>query len=533
MRQYLFLIIVFYFINIYQSFAQRELQTITADTNLSVDGFQLLEESIANYRMVLTGENHRFVNSNQIIIIKMMLFLHQHGYRYHLLELGRGIGFLANEYITTGDEELMDILNDGVEADNNPMLEMLNVLERFNRDLPVEDKIQIHGVDYTRYPFFATRALQYLIEKSELQDVFKIFHEDLEVINSARSSSDPIGFVGGGRSEDEDFDIRAGFKTYRSKLFELTIRNLIQDFYSDSANFRAHLKEGYDDFEDIISELNATLEWYHGEGLSIQTHIKRERHLEGRILKIIEKDSTAKIFGQFGRCHIREGYREDRCYAFDLTSVSKRLQKNEIFKDSILGIPIYYLEDGEVNKNKRTSEPKTYKIEELLAIGQLYLWDKDKQKDLIFPSVGTNSSIVLVNTFPGNVTIKQIINKTEGLTLTRISKPKRKRDSEDHLEFTAMGHSFSSDWNNLIGEELLANPHLYYGLRFVNIESSGWQTHFSFMGVAPNWHRSAVADYRYSNWRFQIGQGYNFIYRRRFSFYTDVGFLFEIGRAHV
>lgn len=144
--------------------SQSEFTPIPADTSFKLNGFDVIADSIHKYRLVLTGENHRFVNSNQIIKLKMILFLHEHGFRYHLLELGRGIGYLANEYIRTGDEQLMNILNDGVENELNPMFEMLMVLERFNRELPDEDKIQIHGVDYTRYPFFLRNHFNILLK---------------------------------------------------------------------------------------------------------------------------------------------------------------------------------------------------------------------------------------------------------------------------------------------------------------------------------------------------------------------------------
>ncbi|MCC5924531.1 MAG: hypothetical protein JJT77_12160, partial [Crocinitomicaceae bacterium] len=458
------------------------MSTIPADTSFQVIGFEKLADSIEHYRLVLTGENHRFVNSNQIIKIKMILFLHEHGFRHHLLELGRGIGYLANEYIRTGDEELMTILNEGVEDDLNPMFELLMVLERFNRQLPEEDKIQIHGVDYTRYPFFSTKSLQYIIERSKQTNELKTFYEDLTVINSARSSSDPMGFLATGRRVDEDFDIKAGFKSYRSKLFELTIRNLIQDFYRDSASFRNSLKDDYTDFEDIIQELHATLEWYHGEGLSIQTHIKRERHLEQRILRIVEKDSTAKLFGQFGRCHIRQDYSEGRCYAFDMASVAERLEKNQLFKNSVLAIPIFYLEDGEVKKNKKLSNQHLPDMDQLLALGQLYLWNTSINQSLSFPSVGASSSIVIVNTFPGQISMKQIIDKNEGITLSSISRPKRKREAEDHFQLSVMAHPFTSNWNSALGVELMGNPHLFYGYNLINIQETGWQSHFTLMG---------------------------------------------------
>lgn len=531
MRYYFALYGFFIYCFAYPVLSQTELEVIPADTSFSISGFDMIEDSVTKYRLVLTGENHRFTHSNQIIKIKMMLFLHEHGFKHHLLELGRGIGFLANEYILTGDQHLMDILNEGVEDELNPMFELLEVLERFNRLLPMEDKIQIHGVDYTRYPFFSTKSLQYLIEKSDVKDELKIFYEDLTVINSARSSSDPMGFLASGRRVDEDFDLRAGFKSYRSKLFELTIRNLIQDFYRDSSSFRIQLKENYNTFEDIIKELHATLDWYHGEGLSIQSHIRRERHLEQRILRIVENDSTAKLFGQFGRCHIRQDYSEGRCYAFDMASVSERLQKNSLFKDHILSIPIFYSEDGEVKKNKNQINQSAYDYEELLQLGQIYLWEIQKDGQLVFPSVGVGSKYAIVNTFPGHASMEQILNKSDGLAFSALSKSKRKRVSEDHFQFNASGHPLETDWNTTIGHNLLENPQLYFGLNFTNIDEKGWQTHLSFMGVIPNWHRTQVADFRYSNWRFQIGQGYNFIYRKRISFYSDLGFFFGFAKV--
>ena len=526
MRSLIF-IILFYLFALTATGQVEGLYEIKADTTLNVDGLTNLDELVKDKRVVITGENHSFFSSNQILKLKMTLYLYDKGFRYFLLELGAGIGYLANDYATTGNVKSLETLNTGRNMDKNPINELLEVLWRFNKGKSYEDMIKIQGVDYTRYPFFSTRAMANIIEDLGCEKELSTYYEDLQVLSSARDNADKLGFSSLGKRVDEDFDIKASFKTYRNRLFELSIRNLIQDFYRDTTKFQNALGDKYEVFKFILDEINETLEWYKGEGLSIQSHIRRERHLENRILQIFESDTLAKVFGQFGRCHIRGEDFEQDCYAFDMISVSNRLEKHEFLKNKVLIIPIFYRGNREVEVNKSNTKVAE---NDLIKRGKLFLYDRDKEL-LSFKSDTILPKYIIVNTFSRLMSINQLLEDEVDVKYDK--KGNDYRGKYDELYFLANTH-FSPLSNDIInqqfGAEIFPAFHEHFGAGLQYVGSNGIQMTFKTAGILPTRNQTDSVRFRYSNWRFEFGLGYNIVYRKKFSFYTDLNMLFGFSK---
>ncbi|MEX1191440.1 MAG: hypothetical protein WEA99_05655 [Brumimicrobium sp.] len=502
-----------------------QIQSITLDSSLVSHDFSVLDNAVKDKKMVFFGENHKFTNSNQLTKLKSILYLYNKGFRYMAIELGAGIGYLANEYIKTGDETIFELLNQGrPPEEKNSMHYLLHSLKRFNENKPLDEKIKIVGVDYTRYPVYSLKAIAKIIELKECQEELAQFYEDIEVVSSIDLSTDGIGFASLSEPSSENFDIRYGFKSYRNRLFELSVRNIVNDFKNDSIVFKNALGEYYSSIHKIITELDETVKWYSGDGINIQMHIERERHLEKNITSILKSDSTAKIAGQFGRCHVRTDQYNDDCYSFSMNSMIERMEKDSTLKGKILAIPIFYNQNTEIKVNKKVSDKK---LNDLIKRHKLYVYNSN---DSLFKIKGVknDSGVVLINSYWSFMSMDDILEKNN---VDNKQQAKRKKRPEEHFYLTSNYMQFQNNINQDLGVNLLPEDYIFYGIGFENIDDKGWQQSFSFNTIRPINKSTDSVDFRYTNWYVRSNIGYNIIYRKHFDLFANYNMTFGFAKV--
>lgn len=499
------------------------LSRVKMDTTMFHEGFEILDSIVEGKRIVFTGEDHTFRVSNNVFKFKLVLYLYEKGYRYFLLELGQGIGYLANDYVTTGNEKSLQSLGvDEYSKDYSLLKDLIFPLKRFNEGKSSEDQVKIIGTDYTRYPVFALRALSNIIFQSNCQSELAAFYEDLNTVASIRRTSNSLGFSVGDDTFD-DFDLKSGFKSYQNQLFCLSVKSLIQSFYEDTTSFKLALNGKYDDFKLIVDELQITLNWYRGEGIAVQSHIERERHMERRILKIFEEDTLAKVAGQFGRCHIRLDDFDQDCYAFDMKSIADRVNKNELLKGKILILPIFYSWNRrEVIFNKDALDEK---LSEKVYTNSVFMYKTDNNW-FFLDNAEFLPEYAVINTFSPYVDIK-------GMNLTQHSTKFKYRRSvrENHLSLFYQQQHIGSNVNNDFPSDIFPAYHQFYGLNYLGTSRRVWRYTVGFSFIFPRERESDTLNLRYTNWNLSLGTGYNWIYTSWFSFYTDVQF--TVGAAKI
>ena len=505
------------------SYAQIEgISRVQMDTTMEYSGLEMLDSIVKDKRIVFTGENHTFNVSNNVLKFNLILYLYNKGFRYFVLEFGQGIGYLANEFVTKGDEGAMEILDAGNPSDTpNYLSDLLFPLKEFNKGKKPEDQVKIIGADLTRYPMFSLRAMANIIQKSNCEEELANFYEDINVVASARPTNDRLGFTG--RIQNlEDFDMKVEFKSYKNRLFELSVRNLISDFYKDTVKFELALGAGYHDFKFLLDELNVTVNWYKRDNVVIQSHVERERHLEKRILQIFENDSLAKIAGQFGRCHIRLDNFDQDCYAFDMKSVSDRLNKNKKIHNKILILPIFYnYYKSEVKFNK-TGSPHTQK--ELIHDDALFLYDTSKdwfsfEKGLEVPH------FVLINTFTPYI-------KSEQMEFAQSNTSSYRGLAEEaHTTIFVQPRYFDVKVNEDFEFNLLLERQLFYGFQFMSVLSKGGRYGLGTSFILPRNIANDSVTWRYTNWNISLATGYTWIYKSWISVYSDL--ITDVGVAKV
>lgn len=115
--------------------------------------------------LIISAEIHE-VGINTSYYYSLFEYLSKNGYRNIILEAPYSLGFFANEYLSTGNDSLLNIFCNTEES-----AQFWKKMHALNESLPADDKIQVLAVDFeldqgNRKDIFIA-AVQYLVHKCE------------------------------------------------------------------------------------------------------------------------------------------------------------------------------------------------------------------------------------------------------------------------------------------------------------------------------------------------------------------------------
>jgi hypothetical protein len=125
--------------------SKEELEQIVQRDGVPFDAQSIPDEvldRLASHRVVLVGETH-FLREHRELMVELLRELHARGFRQFLFEWTQVADWLLADYVQDG----------GLEPDWAPPLsiggDMLAAVRDFNRTLPEDEQIRVHGVDVT------------------------------------------------------------------------------------------------------------------------------------------------------------------------------------------------------------------------------------------------------------------------------------------------------------------------------------------------------------------------------------------------
>jgi hypothetical protein len=125
--------------------SKEELEQIVQRDAVPFDAQSIPDEildRLASHRVVLVGETH-FLREHRELMVELLRELHARGFRQFLFEWTQVADWLLADYVQEG----------GLEPDWAPPLsiggDMLAAIRDFNRTLPEDERIRVHGVDVT------------------------------------------------------------------------------------------------------------------------------------------------------------------------------------------------------------------------------------------------------------------------------------------------------------------------------------------------------------------------------------------------
>lgn len=315
------------------SFSQESTGTI----DLTVDTFKEFDvfgDTLDNYSVYFTGENHTYATYNTKLQLKLLKYLHQtQNVKHFIFEQSPGLSYIINKIViddkTTHLHYLRDMFFD-------PFYDMVKDIRKYNDTLLPENKIQVHGIDIERFPSFSIYALNEMVDTLDKRiKGGEIFEQIKALASSDFKSAGPAAFY----SDPEEIGFGFGQVSAWESLSSIltgAINNrdsLVTVLGADSTNFYS-----------IIESLEIGHEWYITEQKGdVKSPIIRERFMAEEFERVYIKDMESKYYGQFGRCHLHKDQDAGRCYDYYMNSIANRINDvHPSLKNQVLVIPIFY-----------------------------------------------------------------------------------------------------------------------------------------------------------------------------------------------
>lgn len=326
------------------SFQTTKGQTVPDGVKISIDynddfgGFDQIANKAKQARVIMTGENHTFVDVNSGIELKMLRYLNaEFGYRNFIIELGAARAHFLNRYIQTGDTVAMKHLQS---ATSPAFMGLFHKMKVYNSTLPDSMKIKVWGIDVERFNDLPVIRLGELLPQDGIPESIAAGVEAIHGMSAYLIKNGLLEY------EDAVSTDKAAAPSYwpNSQKFQINKSITIFLLHFDSLNttYREWLGKDYEAVEEVVSWLRDFQQWKNYENTTFE-YTWREENIYKNIAVLLDSMPREKFYGQFGRCHV--GYNEQNgdCGWYGYNSVQSKL-KYRYFKDttSVLSIGIYY-----------------------------------------------------------------------------------------------------------------------------------------------------------------------------------------------
>jgi len=236
--------------------------------------FVVIPDSIViNNEIIFTGESHGVKESLDIELNLLKYLNRKYKTRYLLLELGYSTSQLLNNYLETGNKEILKNIFKWLEGTYYWTNEQYNKwidLHEYNKLLPDDEKIICVGVDVEHQYLSAIDYLETILPDGEPPEEIKYIIDEL--INNYIS---------------DKFQVEIFVDKFKT---ELEVNRLLLEEY---------LGESYFDFEIVINGIDKLFNWSDSRDYNT-----RDGFMYDAFLKLYSKLLNGKYYGHFGNSHI-------------------------------------------------------------------------------------------------------------------------------------------------------------------------------------------------------------------------------------
>lgn len=351
-------------------------------------GLESLDTIVQGKKVIITGENHTYTESNARLWLKMIKYLHKNaGVRNVMFEYGYSYGWLVNEYLQTGDTNLYNSIKNFAYIEYS---EAIKDLREFNAGLDSSEKIYLCAIDIERGIYPIVKLLNHLVPDGyEAHDSIAIHLESLASLASYNDHKLQ-------EQEDDEYSfVRFNF------LSNPTMELIQENFLKFEEEYNKVLGGNFELFRKVIVEkYNARKLWYkYDEEKAVQQYVYRENYMHQTFLKEYAS-REGSWFGQFGRCHTTQTkINSNSCDWFKFRSLANRIKGTDggLFKDSVLTISIMYENDRSMGDDFEDYEENFDPYFEDVPESSVVLFDF--AKDTLLDSVyGQDFDYIFLNT---------------------------------------------------------------------------------------------------------------------------------------
>ena len=329
------------------SFAQDKYSLIDLDDK-SFDEFKILADTLDDYDVYFTGENHLFATFNTEFQFKFLTYLHQNnGVNHFIFEQSPAVGYIIEKAVIEDKTSQLLYLKDMFYS---PFYDLVKKIRKYNDTLALEDKIRVHGIDAERFPYFSIYALGQIVDTLNTRfDGGELF-EQIKALASANYLDSDVGIY----YDDQTVDFNFGFGQVHAWS---SLKSIIDGSKQNKDSLMVRLGSDGPIYFAIIKSLEVGREWYLAEKVGdVKSPIIRERFMCDEFERVYRQSPNQKFYGQFGRCHLHKDDKSRGCYDYYMNSVANRIAEiNPELKNRVLVIPIFYPESKKMDQSEITA----------------------------------------------------------------------------------------------------------------------------------------------------------------------------------
>jgi len=492
---------------------------INISNNDSFSGFEILDAQIDSHRLVISGEDHRYVNKNIAIETKLLRYLiKKKGFKHLLIEQGFSLGQMLNKYMITGDSILLKKIQN---CSDESYYRFSKNLRTLNNSLADSQKFTIECIDVERFYDQPVSYMNYLLPKDKkipedlILDVEALI--SLEAYLNKESNYDRYG----NQKNDEYYNISV----------RKSIRHILRSYDSLNTSYKAYLGANFNEFDLVIKSISEKI--YHETFNNMaQGIIYREQYMFKKFEGLANKYPNDRFFGQFGRCHATDTSISNDCDWYEVASFIKRVNQNSNFKTPCKAFAIgltYPYRYNSKDKYYETSNDYTTKIKS-------YLNTVKDEQNMLFPIYNDTGNSFLKNRFKYILVSKESIEEIEVDGDTTISEKKEPSKYDKIYEVSHIGVSYGqlsmdiSKLNSALGNLNFETPLSYLGFSYLFVsKDEGATAGLSYFHINEQ-SRSVNTDtsFAFSGYNFGFQLGYDLVQKvKKLSVMPLLGFDFQ------
>lgn len=294
---------------------------------------KVISNSIEDKEIIFTGEGHG-VKQNTDIKFKFLNYLIDNwDLKYYVTEMGHSEAMMLNEYLATGDEEILkETFQDWRSA--GAIVEEFDAYKKLyekNKSLPEDRKITILGIDSASMSEKHIKKYMNIIlsKVGTLPKELKAFENNL-------SKLDLVG------ANTTKFYLKKEELEEKKKAVLEIVKDMENHIKDNRELYEKTFKKDLFNIEFILENIKdlQTLPKAFGSSPSVKTDLEllnmRENYTYKNFKKLCDHYPKGKYYFHFGAEHtvLKE--------TWGLQSIAIKLQKDDVFKDKIYALRTYY-----------------------------------------------------------------------------------------------------------------------------------------------------------------------------------------------
>jgi hypothetical protein len=267
-----------------EGYIKKNYSTVDLKGKDFIKDLSIFDEDVKNYEVFLGGESHAISKNTDINLSLLKYFNQKADVRYLLCEVGYSFSAYMNEYLETGDEDILKSVYNSIKGTagwSKESYEFWKNLREYNLTLPEHKKIIVIGIDIEHQMDTAYNYLRHILPAKaapfEIQAIIK------------RIKDTSVADIKG---ENE-----------LKEILELLNKNI----ENNKDTYKKYLKSNFFYFDMVVNNMNNCVNAYKSD-----FDVVREKSIYSNFKKAYEHYPKGKYFGQFGMEHIYQRV----CYSY-------------------------------------------------------------------------------------------------------------------------------------------------------------------------------------------------------------------------